>query len=123
MSEQVLAAFEERACLAFATPVEDGFTFEQQALHREFCALFEGFTARFLQERCVSEDELFAALQVALADLAHKPAEGNTSESGSSVSEIMRVLDEVAEFQKWADSMRQMLANDWCRVEITQATV
>lgn len=36
----VLAAFEERACLAFETPIEDGFTFEQQALHREFCALF-----------------------------------------------------------------------------------
>ena len=68
----------------------------------------------------MSEDELFAALQVALAELARKPAEGNTSESGSSVSEIMRVLDEVADFQKWADSMRQMLTND---CEITQAPV
>lgn len=37
---QVLSAFEERACLAFTTPIEDGFTFEQEALHREFCALF-----------------------------------------------------------------------------------
>eukprot|EP01043_Picozoa_sp_COSAG02_P114662 COSAG02_NODE_50979_length_317_cov_0.706422_1_plen_37_part_10 len=29
----------------------------------------EGFTSRFLQERCVSEEDLYAALQVALADL------------------------------------------------------
>ena len=69
----------------------------------------EGFTSRFLQERGVSEEDLFAALQVALADLEERPAEGNTSESGSSVSEILRVLDEVADFQKWSDSMRQML--------------
>lgn len=41
---RVLAAFEERACLAFDTPIEDGFTFEQQALHREFCALFVSLT-------------------------------------------------------------------------------
>ncbi len=59
----------------------------------------------------MSEEELFAALQVALADLEERPAEGNTSESGSSVSEIMRVLDEVADFQKWAASMRQMLSS------------
>ena len=59
----------------------------------------------------MSEEDLYAALQVALADLEEKPAEGNTSESGSSVSEIMRVLDEVADFQKWADSMRQMLSS------------
>jgi hypothetical protein len=47
---QVLAAFEARACRAFGTPAEGGFTFEQEALHREFCALFEGFTQAFLKQ-------------------------------------------------------------------------
>lgn len=68
----------------------------------------EDFTSRFLQQRDVSEAALFTALQVALEDLEHKPAEGNTRE-GSSVAEIMRVLDEVADLRKWAASMRQML--------------
>ena len=75
-------------------------------------SLQEGYTSRFLQERCVSEEALFAALQVALTDLQQQPAEGNTSDSGSSIAEIMRVLDEVADFRKWAASMRQMLYCD-----------
>lgn len=75
-------------------------------------SLQEGYTSRFLQERSVSEEALFAALQVALTDLQQQPAEGNTSDSGSSVAEIMRVLDEVADFRKWAASMRQMLYCD-----------
>ena len=89
----VLAAFEERACLAFDTPIEDGFTckrsresslasgvlraslkprscsaVEQEALHREFCALFEGFTGEFLDSRGVSEEAFGVALTAAMAE-------------------------------------------------------
>ena len=87
----VLAAFEERACLAFDTPIEDGFTckrsralasgvlcaqvssqscsaVEQEALHREFCALFEGFTGEFLDSRGVSEEAFGEALTAAMAE-------------------------------------------------------
>ena len=52
----------------FATPPEDGYTFEQEALHREFCALFEGFTEGFLKQHGVSEASFQQALQAALRD-------------------------------------------------------
>ena len=75
---QVLAAFEERACLAFDTPIEDGFTFEQEALHREFCGLFDSMANGFLEARGVEEQELGEALQAAIAEREGKPCEGNS---------------------------------------------
>jgi hypothetical protein len=74
---QVLAAFEARACIAFDTPIEDGFTFEQEALHREFCGLFDNMANGFLEARGVEEQELGEALQVAIAEREGKLCEGN----------------------------------------------
>lgn len=61
---QILADFEERACTRFDTPIEDGFTFEQEALHREFCRLFDGFCTGFLREKGLSEEDFQRTLQV-----------------------------------------------------------
>ena len=41
---------------------------EQEALHREFCALFEGFTGEFLDSRGVSEEAFGVALTAAMAE-------------------------------------------------------
>ena len=103
---------------------------EQEALHREFCALFEGFTGEFLDSRGVSEEAFGVALTAAMAErcgntrsllivlfrpplsVSCRRREGKISEGdseGGSVEEIMNVLDEVADFSKWADSMRHML--------------
>lgn len=60
---QILADFEERACASFDTPVEDGFTFEQEALHREFCRLFDGFCAGYLHEKGLSEGDFQRVVQ------------------------------------------------------------
>ena len=113
---QILASFEERACQAFATPPEDGYTFEQEALHREFCALFEGFTEGFLKQHGVSEASFQQALQAAMRDREEAfptaVAEGTLplpwEEQGNSVEEIISVLGEVADFRRWAASMRQL---------------
>jgi hypothetical protein len=116
----VLAAFEDRACEAFDTPVEDGFTFEQAALHREFCAMFEGFTNEFLQARGVSEADFGEAMSEAISQREGKISEGDT-DGGGSVEDIMSVLDEVADITKWADSMRHMrslLKLDWSEVAL-----
>ena len=61
---QILADFEERACTCFDTPIEDGFTFEQEALHREFCRLFDGFCTGFLRKKGLSEQDFQRTLQV-----------------------------------------------------------
>ena len=60
---QILADFEERACASFATPIEDGYTFEQEALHREFCRLFDGFCAGYLHDKGLSEVDFQRVLQ------------------------------------------------------------
>lgn len=75
---------------------------------RRLCLSQEGYTSQFLEERGISEQAFYTELQAALRDRQGKPSEGN-SESGGSVAEIMAVLDEVADFRRWADSMRHQL--------------
>ena len=92
---QVLAAFEERACLAFDTPIEDGFTFEQEALHREFCGLFDRMANGFLEARGVEEQELGEALCAALAEREGKPSEGNSDGTYTTLRYAPRILVEL----------------------------
>lgn len=105
---QVLAAFEERACQAFNTPPEQGFTFEQEALHREFCKLFEGFTASFLARRGFTTETFFAEINASESVAAAVAGEGESEQEP--VNELVSVLGDVANFQKWANSMRKQFS-------------
>lgn len=44
---------------------------EQEALHREFCGLFEGFTSGFLEARGVSEAEFGKGTRIQPAAACH----------------------------------------------------
>lgn len=48
------------------------------------------------------------ALKTAMREREGKLSEGNSDPGSSSVDEILSVLDEVADFQTWAASMRML---------------
>ena len=59
-------------------------------MHREFCALFEGFTSGFLEARGVSEAAFGKALRAAMLDREGKPSEGNSEGSGSKMNSAVK---------------------------------
>jgi len=65
-----------------------------------------------MAERCDNNRSLLIVLSGRFSACSCRRREGKISEGdseGGSVEEIMNVLDEVADFSKWADSMRHML--------------
>lgn len=105
--------FEERAALSFDPEVEE-FTFAQEALHKEFCSLFEEITEGFIKEHGYSLKDFYDESRRLMQ--AKEQEEGNTVERDpwkdppdpkEEADEIIEVIYQVADFRMWAEAMRE----------------
>eukprot|EP00937_MAST-01D_sp_MAST-1D-sp2_P003806 g3806.t1 len=112
-----MQAFEERAWPKFDPEVEE-YTFEQQELHKEFCALFEKLTEGFIREQGYSIEQFYAEVRDA-AEARPKKAAGagpaprpwGEVDEGDDAEEVVDVVFQVADFRLWAEEMRGIARN------------
>lgn len=96
--------FEKRALDAFEDCDEEEFTFEQEALHRQFLSLFEELLENFLKTENISMEVLYDTLSEYM----------KVSGDGSSVNKQNQQSHEIADaiefymsFDNWARYMKQ----------------
>ena len=119
----LLQRFEAKAWPKF-DPDEDEYTFEQQDLHKEFCALFESLTEKFILSEGYSIERFYkvvareaekrkgqgTARDAVGGEVAPRPW-GETDDA-EDAEEVVEVVFQVADFQLWAAEMRGIARNN-----------
>ena len=117
----IMQRFEARAWPKFDPDVEE-YTFEQQDLHKEFCALFEGLTEGFITAEGWTIDDFYSAVARAAekrgasgrdaAGGETAPRPWGETDAGEDAEEVVEVVFQVADFQLWAAEMRGIARNN-----------
>ena len=113
---KTLEDFESEALVAFDPDVEE-FTFEQERLHGEFCALFEGFCEKFISAEGYSMEEFYEIVRQAKSQSDAKASSSSSSSSGERVPswddepdhavEVVETIYGCSDFRTWAEHMRE----------------
>ena len=110
-----VSEFEERAARQFDPDVEE-YTFEQEALHKEFCVLFEELTEGYIKENGYTLEQFYEEARVLVEEREKLEREGKRVERDpwqdppdpkEEADEVVEVIHQVASFQAWAEAMRE----------------
>ena len=100
-----ISEFEERAAREFDPEVEE-FTFAQEALHKEFCQLFEELTEGFISENGFTLEQFYEEARVLVEEKEKNDLEGKTVRCSVCVFKIYHPLAAAGRTRSMARSSR-----------------
>ena len=110
-----IEAFHNKALASF-DPDVDEYSFEQERLHNEFCALFEGFCEGYIREQGYSMEEFYEVVREAKLESDAKTENREGSARSSSpppwdqdpdhAIEVVETIYSCSDFRTWVEYMK-----------------